>query len=162
MGPSSILGSSAQSSTTGKRSPCTSGCEKQQKLWLSETWGCRNRRHSSWKACTWTYSVMNSLALSSNARAAAQRVPETYEEELSCQASDRGLEGWLSPRLNYPLFLSWAATISESPATWLIQVAPRGWFPETPPHFHLVGPPKLPPVIYSIQIACLGLCCQLS
>ena len=46
----------------------------------------------------WTYSLTDSLTLSSSTGAVARKAPETYKEEPNCLASGQGLEGQLSPR----------------------------------------------------------------
>lgn len=55
----------------GREVPIPSGWENQWRLWVSEMEGCCSPIHHSLKAHAWTYSVMNSLALSSSTEAIA-------------------------------------------------------------------------------------------
>lgn len=57
--------------------PTTSGCKSQQRLWMSEMAGCWKPRHTSSKTQAWNYSLIESLTLSSNVGAAAQKAPRT-------------------------------------------------------------------------------------
>lgn len=92
----------------GKEDPITSGCENQQRLWLSEMEGSWNYSHSSYGTCAQIYSLTYSLALGSGAGAVAQGALGAYGEELTCLASGLGLEGQCPPRQKRwqnPLFL---------------------------------------------------------
>lgn len=71
------------------------GCENQQGLHLREMEGCwRPRRGRSYcEACIWTFSLTNSLALSSSTGAAVWKALETHRAELNWLTSGKRLEG---------------------------------------------------------------------
>lgn len=108
--------------------------------------------------------------MSSSSEAAAQKMPETYREELYCLTWGQGLEGQLShdgaafswqKSWLMALFPCWAlppppqnqqvVAISECPSTLFTL---PWWFPETliaPPNFR--APPKPFPVVHAAVLA---------
>lgn len=61
-------------------------------------WNPRRSLKGPTRGLTTTCASMGSLALSSSTGAAAQKVPGTHREELSCLASGEGLKGQLISR----------------------------------------------------------------
>ena len=144
----------------GREVSIASDCKKPWGLWLSETGDFWSPRSSSY---------FDSLTLSLSEQ---RKAPETYREELSFLASGSKLKGQLSPRQEpwqwpWVLFESSPYRACRQALHLTLHQPGSHYLPHLgdslrPCYTQLAGPAQVIPSGFSIQLACVGSCFQLS
>ena len=91
-------GSPAWRTSARKKSPTAAACENQQGLSPGETEECCRPKHHL-KRHEHKFTCSQTITPNFREETVAQKVPETYGEELNYLASGQGPEGQLSPAL---------------------------------------------------------------